>query len=96
MEKADIEQLILQAIQQFNLAREPGMKLEETADSKLFGQGSPLDSIGLVGLILDIEDHLRSAGHEVMLSDERAMSRSRSPFRDIPSLVDHVHRLVGE
>jgi len=32
----------------------------------------------------------RAAGFEVVLSDERAMSQKRSPFRSVPALVAYI------
>jgi hypothetical protein len=39
---------------------------------------------------------LDDAGHPVVLSDERAVSQVRSPFRDVPSLVDYIVQLTAE
>jgi hypothetical protein len=34
-------------------------------------------------------------GHDIVLSDERAVSQRRSPFRDVPSLVQYIDQLVN-
>ena len=53
------------------------------ADAPIFGPDSSLDSLGLVGLLLDIEEGLQAIGCDVVLSDERAVSQKRSPFRNV-------------
>ena len=66
-------------------------KLELTEDTRLFGKQSRLDSLGLVTLIIEIEERLSDeVGLEVSIADEKAMSQSRSPFRDVKSLVDYI------
>ena len=51
-----------------------------------------LDSLGLVSLLIDIEDSLRDAGIDVMLSDARAMSQKRSPVPQRgTALVAFIH-----
>ena len=52
-------------------------------EAPIFGPDSPLDSLGLVGLLLDIEEGLQAIGCDVVLSDERAVSQKRSPFRNV-------------
>ena len=62
-----------------------------TDETHLLGGQSPLDSIGLVTLIADLEgDIQREFGKTVTLADERAMSRTLSPFRKVGTLVDYV------
>ena len=67
-----------------------------SAEAPIFGPDSPLDSLGLVGLLLDIEEGLQAIGCEIVLSDERAVSQKRSPFRSVPSLVSYVGTLARE
>lgn len=61
-------------------------------ETRLFGEKSGLDSMGLVALIVDLEEALQSRfGKTVVIADERAMSRLNSPFRRVGTLVDHLH-----
>lgn len=60
-------------------------------ETHLLGGQSPLDSIGLVTLIADLEgDIQREFGKSVTLADEKAMSRTLSPFRKVGTLVEYV------
>ena len=66
---------------------------EATDETHLLGGQSPLDSIGLVTLIADLEgDIQREFGKTVTLADERAMSRTLSPFRKVGTLVEYVEQ----
>lgn len=95
MTKAEIERVVLDAIRQGNLARDHTAQVDVSPTATLFGPGSPLDSLGLVSLAIDIEDACREAGHEVSLSDDRAVSQTRSPFRSVPTLVNYLSTLVN-
>lgn len=90
----DVQQIVLAALAAANQARDPQRQLEVHPEAALFGSGSPLDSLGLVGLLVDIEDALRDRGVDVELSDARAMSQTRSPFRDVPALVAYIGGLL--
>ena len=62
-----------------------------SAETCLFGEGSDLDSMGIVHLIVDVEARLHQAyGASWILADERALSRNRSPFRTIGSLCQYI------
>lgn len=74
-------------------ASEAGVELpiEVSESTALVGLHSVLDSMGLVTLVLDVEQRLEEqAGLNLSLMDEQALSRSHSPFRSIGSLVDYI------
>jgi acyl carrier protein len=96
MGHSQIERIILDALQMVNLTREDNKQLAVSADAPLFGNGGQLDSMGLVTLIIDIEEALADAGYNVTLTSEQAMSRAQSPFKDVPSLVAFIeHHLAN-
>jgi len=90
MIRMQIEEIVLAAIRNGNLARPDDKQMIAEPEVPLFGPGSPLDSLGLVGLIIDIEEAFADAGVTVALSDDRAMSQRNSPFRTVASLVDYI------
>ena len=96
MEHDAILSIVLRVVEQANLARVNSQRLEVSPTAPLFGPASPLDSLGLVALLIDIEEAFEMAGHPVTLSDERALSQTRSPFRDIPALVAYLTTLTRE
>jgi acyl carrier protein len=90
MTGVDIEQIVLSALRSVNEGRHPNEQLPVSPTAAVFGSGSPLDSLGLVTLLIDIEERLADQGIEIVLSDAHAMSASRSPFRDVPTLVGYI------
>ena|SRR4051812_5443022 len=91
---ATIQAVVLQSVRNANLARDESAQLEVSSHAAIFGADSPLDSIGLVALLLDIEEAFEALGRPLVLSDDRAVSQKRSPFRSVDSLVDYIDRLV--
>ncbi len=91
-----LEGIVLAAMSSANLTRAADSQMTVASDAPIFGPGSPLDSLGLVSLLMDIEDGLAQLGIQLTLSDARAMSRKRSPFRDVPELVAFMTELLTE
>lgn len=68
-----------------------------TAETRLFGPKSPLDSMALVSLIADLEGRIAQRyGRQIVLADERAMSQMRSPFRNVASLAAHIAERLAQ
>lgn len=70
---------------------EIGISGDLSGDTVLFGKGGVLDSMGLVTLIIAVEQAIEdrfdvSAG----LADEKAMSQTNSPYRSIAALADYA------
>lgn len=89
-----IEDIVLGALRNANLARDQSAQLTVAPGAPVFGPDSPLDSLGLVALLLDVEDALRDRGCPIVLSDERAVSQKRSPFRSVTTLVEYIGSLL--
>jgi acyl carrier protein len=85
-----IQSAILSAIKEVNEILPPEMRLSNDPEAVIFGKGGKLDSLGLVNLVLAVEERLAERGWKVSLTDERAMSQNRSPFRSIEALTSFV------
>ena len=96
MTNDEIQQIIFDAIEMANNAREEDKQIPVSADTRLYGSGGELDSMGLVAFLVDIEESFQDNDVNISLSDERAMSQSHSPFRDVQSLTDYIATLVKE
>jgi len=96
LDRQAILDIVLRALESANAVRDAGQQLEVSPTAPIFGAASPLDSLGLVALLIDIEESFANQGHTIVLSDERALSQKRSPFRDVPSLVSYIEQLMVE
>jgi acyl carrier protein len=65
--------------------------------TSLVGRQAVLDSIGLVTLVVDLEQRVESEhGAVIALANDRAMSMRNSPFRTVATLTDYVCTLLAE
>lgn len=99
IERAGVVELIITSAQDVLQMRDGAgaqpMALGE--ETRLIGQGAILDSLGLVSLIVEVEQRLSDElGVDLILADERAMSQKRSPFRSIGALADYIYDLITE
>lgn len=92
----DIERFVLAAASK--AAADGGHETSRfTASSDLFGGDSPLDSMDLVALVVDLEEQLRELfGKDITLADERAMSQEVNPFSKVETLTRYIHLLLTE
>lgn len=76
-----------------SLGRELGKAELEQANEQthLLGDASPLDSLALVKLIVDLEEDVRAAtGKSIILAEENTMDPRTSPFRRVDLLTDYI------
>jgi acyl carrier protein len=90
MNQQAITEVVFDALRLANKSRPPDRQLAVTADSPLFGHNGALDSLGLVALVIDIEDGLRDRGFVMDLSSAQALSPRNSPFRSVQTLIDYI------
>lgn len=89
--REEVREMVYKVVQELNGDREDNSKFHLSEDTVLFGQDSNLDSLGLVNLIVGVEQTLlEEKGLELILANEKAMSQRRSPFRTVGSLVDYI------
>lgn len=90
-----IAALVGAAIDELNLQRGPGEALGKAADTLFFAPGGPLDSLGLVNLIADLEDRVEAEfGEWVNLADETLFAGEDSPFQSVGRLVDYIDGIL--
>ena len=95
--KVKILQLIYEAIDVLNEQLPDEEQLEKSSDTKLFGSGSKLDSLGLINLVVAVEQNIEDEFDvTITLADERAMSQETSPFRTVGTLADYIEMLLEE
>ncbi len=95
--KEKVIESIYTVIDDFNLEVPDDMSLSKSTDTKLFGDGGKLDSLGLVNFVVATEQKIsEDFDISISISDERAMSQNNSPFKSIGILVDYITLLIEE
>ena len=71
--------------------------MEKSLTTVLYGEKGKLDSLGLVNLIVAVEQKIQDEfGLTITLATERAMSQENSPFRSVQSLLNYTTLLLEE
>jgi|688.fasta_scaffold356008_2 acyl carrier protein len=96
MELMEIEKFIKDKLASF--ADENDIEINQLEkDTRLIGVNGLFDSMDLVRFIVDLEEALEDEfSLEVSLANEKAMSRSSSPFINISTLSKYIKELVDE
>ena len=95
MEREQAVDLIRVCLKQIQPGELDAADLSE--DMHLIGGNSPLDSIGLVSLIVEIEEQINDrVGLSLTLTDDRAMSQAHSPFRTVGTRASFVVQRLRE
>ena len=96
-DRETLKAIIFSAVDEINLHQPDTSQLEKSDTAVLFGHGTVLDSIGLVNLIVSIEQRIDDEfGITLTLANDRALSQVKSPFRTIKALSDYTLTLLDE
>ena len=97
MNRGDVTRLIYDVIDDLNTQLPNEGKLEKSNDLVLLGSSGKLDSLGLVNLIVGVEEKIEDdLGFTISLADEKAMSQQVSPFKTVRTLADYITVLLSE
>jgi acyl carrier protein len=90
-----IRGIISEAIEELNEQLHEGKKIKYSEELKLVGTKADMDSITFVTLIAIIEDLVsEKMGKRIMIVNDKAFSRERSPFYSVAALSDYIAELV--
>lgn len=96
MKKLEISKIVLEKLNELNSTLPPNDQFVVSDQTILFGMGSCMDSLSLVSLIVDLEMHFTDMlSYELSLTDDNAMSRDKSPFTSVSSLVEYIDELIN-
>ena len=97
MTKQEITAIIINQVEQLNDTFPDAQKISVNEKTILFGNGSSIDSLSLVSIIVDLEMLFSDEhGFDISLTDDRAMTREISPFDSVSSLVDYIYEVINE
>ena len=87
----EILAVVLGVLATFNESKPATEEFVPAPDTPLVGQRSVLSSLELVAFILEVEARLfEQCGLQITLTDDRAFSQARSPFRRPGSLAAYI------
>src|SRR5260370_5212085 len=66
-------------------------------DTPLYGSASDLDSLGLINLVVAVEQNVeKKSAIPISLVDDRALSQEQSPFLTVQTLFDYIQKLLKD
>ena len=83
--------LIFEGIKDYNTQVNKKNQLPISIELELFSENGVLDSLGLVNLIMSIEEKFEDyLDTSIVIADEKAMSQKNSPFQSVQSMADYL------
>lgn len=95
--KDKIIAIIYEAFNEINQKLPEEKILLRTEDTIILGKRGKLDSLGLVSLLILVEEKIEEQFNTtVTLADEKAMAAQSSPFRSVQTLAHYILKKIGE
>jgi len=89
--------LILAEVKEINENLQNKIPADLGAATPLFGGKGVLDSIGLVTLVVAVEQSVEDEfGVSLILANEKAISQKSSPFASVDALANYIIQLIKE
>lgn len=83
--------LILETAKELGEDEEWAVLSDLDAGAILYGEGGMLDSMGLVSLVIAVEQAIEDRfDRSVSLADEKALSQAKSPYRSAERLAEYA------
>lgn len=91
----DLVSIIVKTVREVGSTGAVPLPAEVDGATPLFGRQGLLDSMGLVSLVIAVEQAIEDElGVSVSLADARALSQRASPYRTIGSLAEYAGGLI--
>lgn len=91
LESSTAQELVIASLREVLAQNDMPVPEAINGDTVLVGKDAALDSLGVVSLIVEVEQRLE-AEHSisVILANDKAMSQRNSPFRTVGVLTEHL------
>lgn len=96
-ERERVEKAVFEAIDEMNSQLPKGVAIEKTSDAALYGKTGTLESLDFVAFIVEVEEKIQHEfGIDFVLTDEDLLSKEKSPFSTVGSLIEHLKTVLEE
>ena len=93
----NIYKSIYKSIDEVNSQMSKDEQLIKSPDTVLYGESSSIDSIGLINIIVTVEQNIEDDFEKsITLADQKAMSQKQSPFKTVESLAKYIQIIIEE
>ncbi|MEI8349021.1 MAG: acyl carrier protein [Candidatus Omnitrophota bacterium] len=95
--KEKVTAIVFAAVEIINQQLSKDEQIDKAMNTPLFYSSGGLDSLGIINLIMTIEQKIQEdLGVNITLANEKALSSQDSPFRTIGNLIDYISLLLNE
>jgi acyl carrier protein len=92
-----ISKAVFSAVDELNTQLPAGVSVEKSLDAPLYGAGGKLESLDFVTLIMEVEEKINAEfGTDITIADENLLSKQKSPFSTLRTLIEYLEKLVKE
>jgi len=95
IEDGKVVQALFSAVDEVNRLLPPEDRLNKSTDVVLYGESGKLDSLGLVNLIVAVEEKVEEEfGVRITLVSDEVMSQENNAFETLGTLIRYVSLLL--
>jgi acyl carrier protein len=92
-----ITKAVFAAIDELNQQLPAGVHVEKSLDAPLYGSSGKLESLDFVTLIMEVEEKINAEfGTDITIADENLLSKEKSPFSTLGTLIEYLQDLLKE
>jgi acyl carrier protein len=92
-----ISKAVFAAVDELNEQLPQGVHVEKSLDAPLYGSSGKLESLDFVTLIMEVEEKINAEfGTDITIADENLLSKEKSPFSTLGTLIEYLQELVPE
>ena len=92
-----VSKAVFNAVDELNTQLPAGVSVEKSLDAPLYGAGGKLESLDFVTLIMEVEEKINAEfGTDITIADENLLSKEKSPFSSLGTLIEYLQDLLKE
>ena len=92
-----ISKAVFAAVDELNEQLPKGVHVEKSLDAPLYGANGKLESLDFVTLIMEVEEKINAEfGTDITIADDNLLSKEKSPFSTLGTLIEYLHDLLKE
>ena len=92
-----ITKAVFAAVDELNQQLPGGVEIEKSLDAPLYGSSGKLESLDFVTLIMEVEEKINAEfGTDITIADENLLSKEKSPFSTLGTLIEYLQELLKE
>ena len=85
------------AVDELNEQLPAGVHVDKALDAPLYGSTGKLESLDFVTLIMEVEEKINAEfGTDITIADENLLSKEKSPFSNLGTLIEYLRELLSK